>query len=95
MSVTRDDVDHIARLAKLSFSDDEKEHFLEQFNQILQYVEQLDSLDTADVDPMTHVLDLKNVLREDVVKPSLSRDKALANAPNAQNGFFSVPKVIG
>ena len=95
MSVTRDQVQNIARLAKLQFNPQEEEHFTEQFNQILSYVEKLDELDTESVDPTTHVLDLNNVLREDKVIQWMTQDQALANAPLKKNGFFSVPKVIG
>ncbi|MBD3376242.1 Asp-tRNA(Asn)/Glu-tRNA(Gln) amidotransferase subunit GatC [candidate division KSB1 bacterium] len=95
MSVSRDQVKNIARLAKLQFSPQEEDHFTEQFNQILSYVEKLDELDTESVDPTTHVLDLNNVLREDKVVQWLTQDQALANAPLKKSGFFSVPKVIG
>ncbi len=95
MSVDREQVETIAELAKLSFSPEEKETFIEQFNQILRYMEKLDELDTADVEPTYNVLDLHNVTRPDAVQPWLTQEEALANAPRSHNGFFSVPKVIG
>ncbi len=95
MSVTLQEVENIARLAKLSFSEEEKEKFTVQFNQILGYIEKLNELDTDNVEPTDHVLDLYNVFREDEVKTWLTQEEALANAPNAKHGFFSVPKVIG
>ena len=95
MSVTLQQVESIAALAKLTFSEEEKETFVEQFNQILQYMEKLDELDTENVEPTYNVLDLKNVTRADIVKPWLSQEEALANAPKSKHGFFSVPKVIG
>jgi len=95
MSVTIDQVEKIARLSKLSFSADEKETFVQQFNQILDYIEKLNELDTENVEPTYNVLDLKNVTRPDTVKRWFSQEKALANAPKAKHGFFSVPKVIG
>jgi aspartyl-tRNA(Asn)/glutamyl-tRNA(Gln) amidotransferase subunit C len=95
MSVTLQQVESIAALAKLTFSDEEKETFVEQFNQILQYIEKLNELDTEDVEPTYNVLDLKNVTRADVAKPWLTQEEALANAPKSKHGFFSVPKVIG
>ncbi|OGB98765.1 asparaginyl/glutamyl-tRNA amidotransferase subunit C [candidate division KSB1 bacterium RBG_16_48_16] len=95
MSVTIQDVENIARLAKLAFTEEEKKRFVDQFNQILAYVEKLNELDTDDVVPTYHVLDLKNVMREDVVEPWLTQEEALANAPKQKNGYFSVPKVIG
>jgi len=95
MSVTIEEVENIARLAKLSFSDEEKIKFTEQFNQILQYMEKLNELDTENVPPTFHVLELYNVFREDKVKPWLTQEEALHNAPKKKDGFFSVPKVIG
>ncbi len=95
MSVTIQDVEHIARLAKLRFTDEEKSKFVDQFNQILDYMEKLNELDTADVQPTYNVLDLQNVMRKDEVKTWLTQDEALANAPKKKHGFFSVPKVIG
>lgn len=95
MSVTLNDVEHIARLAKLSFGDEEKKSFTEQFNQILAYVETLNELDTEDVAPTTHIGDQIDGLRTDKIRSGLSRDEALKNAPRVHGGFFSVPKVIG
>ena len=95
MSVTVQDVENIARLAKLSFSGEEKEKFVDQFNQILQYMEKLNELDTENVEPTYNVLELSNVMRQDKVKTWLTQEEALANAPKSNHGFFSVPKVIG
>ncbi len=95
MSVTIQDVENIAKLAKLSFSGEEKEKFVEQFNQILQYMEKLNELDTDNVEPTYNVLELSNVMRKDKVKTWLTQEEALANAPKSNHGFFSVPKVIG
>jgi aspartyl-tRNA(Asn)/glutamyl-tRNA(Gln) amidotransferase subunit C len=95
MSVTIEEVEKIANLARLAFSEEEKEKFVQQFNQILLYMQKLNELDTEKVSPTTHVLDMNNVMREDKVSPWLSQEEALANAPKKKNGFFSVPKVIG
>ena len=95
MSVTIHEVENIAKLAKLSFSDEEKLKFVEQFNQILGYVEKLNELDTENVTPTSHVLGLTNVMREDKVEPWLTQEEALMNAPRKKGGYFSVPKVIG
>ena len=95
MSVTLKDVDHIAKLARLEFNDEEKEKLTHQLNSILVYMEQLNKLDTDKVEPLSHVIDLDNVLREDVVKPGLSVEEALKNAPSKTESFFKVPKVIG
>ena len=95
MSVTKQDVDHIAALAHLQFTEEEKETFTQQMNQILDYMQQLNKLDTSAVEPLAHVIELKNVFRDDVVKPSLPVSEALKNAPSADEEFFKVPKVIG
>jgi len=95
MSVTIKEVDHIAALARLEFSDDEKQKFTHQLNDILQYIEKLNELDTSNVEPLSHVIELSNVFRDDVVKPSISPEEALKNAPAKTDNLFKVPKVIG
>ncbi|MFA6541561.1 MAG: Asp-tRNA(Asn)/Glu-tRNA(Gln) amidotransferase subunit GatC [Bacteroidota bacterium] len=95
MSVTMHDVDHISKLAKLEFSAEQKEKFLHQFNEILKYMEQLNSVDTANVEPLSHVIELNNVFREDAVRPSTPTEEALKNAPEKTDDHFKVPKVIG
>ncbi len=95
MSVTIKDVEYIAELARLEFTDAEKETFTHQLNTILSYIEQLNKLDTTDVEPLSHVIQLQNVFREDEVKPGLTREEALQNAPSRNEEFFKVPKVIG
>jgi aspartyl-tRNA(Asn)/glutamyl-tRNA(Gln) amidotransferase subunit C len=95
MSVTRKDVDHIAALARLEFSDSEKDQFTHQMNEILTYVEKLNELDTSNVEPLSHVIELNNVFRDDVAQPSLPQEIALQNAPSADDKHFKVPKVIG
>jgi len=95
MSVTIKDVEHIATLARLSFTDEEKRQFTDQLNTILAYIDQLNSLDTSKVEPLTQVIESNNVFRDDVVVPGLTTDRALANAPARTEEFFKVPKVIG
>ncbi|MGA8264067.1 MAG: Asp-tRNA(Asn)/Glu-tRNA(Gln) amidotransferase subunit GatC [Ignavibacteriaceae bacterium] len=95
MSVTRKDVEHIAELAKLKFKEEELEKFTDHLNEILAYVEKLNELDTANVEPLAHPVEGSNVFREDEVKPSLDREEALRNAPDRSELFFKVPKVIG
>ncbi len=94
MSVTKKDVEHIAKLAKLEFTEAELEKFTHQLNQILKYVEQLNKLDTSNVEPLTHVIQLSNVFRDDEVKQSIGTEDALKNAPATSDKFFKVPKVI-
>ena len=95
MSVTLDQVENIARLAMLSFSQEEKHVFLKQFNQILTYMEKLNELDTTNVEPTAHILAMTNVMRPDKAETWLSIDQALANAPKTTTEYFSVPRVIG
>ena len=94
MSVNLNELEKIAHLAKLKLTDDEKDKFLVQINQILSYVEKLNQLDTKNVIPLSHSMDLVNVMRDDQVKDSLPTEKALQNAPSKTKEFFSVPKVI-
>ncbi len=94
MSVTIKEVEHIAMLAKLEFSNAEKEKFTHQFNDILKYMEQLNSVDTTNIEPLAQVIELQNIFREDIVKPSTPTDEALKNAPSATDEHFKVPKVI-
>lgn len=95
MAVTIQDVEHVAALARLSFSEEEKLMLTHQLNDILRYMEQLNTLDTSGVDPLSHVIPLQNVFREDTLQPSLPREEALKNAPASNGQFFKVPKVIG
>jgi len=92
--VTLKEVEHIAELARLKFSEDELQNFTNQLNQILEYVEKLNELDTENVEPLSHPIEGNNVFREDILKPSISREEALKNAPDSDNEFFKVPKVI-
>lgn len=94
MAITIKDVEHIAKLAKLEFTDAEKEKFTHQLNQILEYVEQMNKLDTSRVEPLSHVIELSNVFRVDEVKQGVSTEEALKNAPSKTEEFFKVPKVI-
>jgi aspartyl-tRNA(Asn)/glutamyl-tRNA(Gln) amidotransferase subunit C len=91
MAITRDEVLHVARLARLELTDEEVERFTEQLSAILEAVAKVSELDLSDVDPTAHPLDVVNVWSEDEPRPSLSLDEALANAPERQDGFFKVP----
>ncbi|WP_317259172.1 Asp-tRNA(Asn)/Glu-tRNA(Gln) amidotransferase subunit GatC [Paenibacillus sp. J5C2022] len=94
MSITLKDVEHVANLARLELSDAEKEQFTGQLNAILKYAEKLNELDTDGVEPTSHVLNVTNVMREDVVKPSLPIEKVLQNAPDEEDGQIKVPAVL-
>ena len=94
MSVSPEQVRHIAKLARIAMSDDELDRLLPELNNILGWVEQLGEVDTDGVEPLATVIDQKLRLRDDVVTEGNIRDEVLANAPEAQHGFFAVPKVI-
>jgi aspartyl-tRNA(Asn)/glutamyl-tRNA(Gln) amidotransferase subunit C len=94
MSVSIEQVRHIAKLARIAMSDEEIERLAPELNNILGWVEQLGEVNTDGVEPLTAVIDQKLRLRDDVVTEGNIRDEVLANAPEAQHGFFAVPKVI-
>jgi len=94
MSVNAQQVRHVARLARIAMSDSEIEAMVPEFNQIIGWVEQLAEVDTDGVEPLTAVIDNQLRLRDDVVNDGDCRDDVLQNAPDAQHGFFAVPKVI-
>ena len=94
MSVSPEQVRHIAKLARIAMSDEELDRLLPELNKILGWVEQLAEVNTDGVEPLTAVIDQKLRLREDAVTDGNIRDEVLANAPEAQHGFFAVPKVI-
>jgi aspartyl-tRNA(Asn)/glutamyl-tRNA(Gln) amidotransferase subunit C len=91
--VTVETVDHVARLARLTLTDDERRTFAAQLDEILSYAEQLAALDVSGVEPMTHV-GVREALRDDEPRASLPRDEAQAPAPDANGGFFRVPRVL-
>lgn len=93
MALTRSQVEHVARLARLGLSEAETEAFTVQLSRILEHVESLNRLDTGDVAPTYHAVALQNVLREDKPHQSLDRDKVLSQAPDAEAGCFKVPKI--
>jgi aspartyl-tRNA(Asn)/glutamyl-tRNA(Gln) amidotransferase subunit C len=94
MPVSNDQVRHIAKLARIAMSDEEIERLAPELNNILGWVEQLAEVNTDGIEPLTAVIDQKLRLRDDVVTEGNIRDEVLANAPEAQHGFFAVPKVI-
>ena len=92
--LTEEQVRHIAKLARLKCSDDEIKEFTGQLGAILEYIAQLEEVDTENVEPLAHCLPIHNVFRKDEVRPSLSNEEALANAPQRDGEFFVVPKVL-
>ena len=94
MSITIRDVEHVAKLARLSLTDQEKEMFTQQLNAILTYADKLNSLDTEGVEPTSHVMPLSNVLRSDEARPSWPVEQVVKNAPEEEDGQFKVPAVL-
>jgi len=94
MKITREEVLHVARLARLQLTEEEVETYARQLDEILSYVDKLNELDTKDVEPMAHVIPLETPFREDQVLPSLDPEDSLSNAPERSENFFKVPKII-
>jgi len=94
VEINKEQVEHVTKLARLEVSEDEKAMFARQLSAILTYMDQLKEVDTEGVEPTATVLPTENVFREDAVKPSLTQERALANAPDQADGFFRVPKIL-
>ena len=94
MEISRDQVLHIARLARIRLDGDKVEAYQKDLNSILQYVDKLAEVDTQGIEPMTHAVPLRPLLREDVVEQRLSPEDIAANAPALEGGHFQVPKVV-
>ena len=94
MKISREDIEHIALLARLSLTEEEKELFGLQLSRILDYMDKLNELDTDNIEPTSHVLQISNVMREDTPKDSITREDALLNAPDRTEKFYRVPKII-
>ncbi|MBR1580341.1 MAG: Asp-tRNA(Asn)/Glu-tRNA(Gln) amidotransferase subunit GatC [Selenomonadaceae bacterium] len=94
MKVTQQDLDTVASLSRLRISDEERPEVLSQLDKFLTYVDNLQQVDTSNVEPTTYALPMKNVFRADEVKPSLDRELALSNAPLKEDGYFKVPRVL-
>ena len=95
MAISRDDVAHVAHLSRLDLTEEELELFTVQLGAVLEHAADVASLDTAGVEPTAHPLDLVNVLRPDTPVPCLDRDEVLAMAPDAEDGRFRVPRILG
>jgi aspartyl-tRNA(Asn)/glutamyl-tRNA(Gln) amidotransferase subunit C len=94
MKLSREEVEHIAELAKVGLTEEEKALFQEQLSAILEYAEMLQQVDTAAIPPTATVLPLRDVMRPDEVRPSLTREDALANAPQSEDGCFRVKAIL-
>jgi aspartyl-tRNA(Asn)/glutamyl-tRNA(Gln) amidotransferase subunit C len=89
-----DEVKHVANLARLAITEEEAEKLTNELDAIISFAEQLNELDTENVEPTSHVLDMKNIFREDVSKPGLPVEEVLKNAPDHENGQIKVPAII-
>lgn len=94
MKVTMETIEYVSKLARLNLSEKEKEKLTLEMANIISYVDKLNELDTSDVPPMSHIIPIKNVFREDRVEKSYDRDKILVNAPSQEKGCFKVPKIV-
>ena len=94
MKVTEKDIKTVASLSRLRIDENESAAVIEQLDKFLTYVENLQSIDTENIEPTTYALPMQNVFRADVVKPSLDRELAISNAPLAEDGYFKVPRVL-
>ena len=94
MALTIKEVEHVALLARLSLSEDEKKTFAEQLSSILSYADTLNAIPTDGIEPLTHILPVHNVFRADEAKPSMPREDILANAPVVEEGQYKVPKIM-
>ena len=91
--ISIEDVEHVAKLARLELSDEEKKLFTKQLDDILKYVEQMSEIDTTNVEPMASAIPVTNVMREDEVVYSNTKEELMKNAPDEEDGFFKVPKI--
>lgn len=91
--ITVKDVEHVAKLARLELTEEEKVKFTSQLGDVLKYVEQMNEVDTTNVEPMAHAVDFVNVMREDKVTYEQTKEELMKNAPDKEDGFFKVPKI--
>lgn len=91
--ITIQDIEHVAKLARLDLTEEEKVKFSKQLGDVLKYVEQMNEVDTSNVEPLSHVVDFNNVMREDEIHYDCSKEELMMNAPEEENGFFKVPKI--
>lgn len=94
MDIDRATVDHVARLARLDLSNDERERMAAELGHILEHAAKIQTLDLSGVEPTSHAIPIRNVMRPDEVRPSLSQEQALEGAPKAENGRFRVPRIL-
>lgn len=94
MPIEKDDVKHVAELARLKLTEEEINYFAKQLDSIINYIDQLTEVNTSNVEPTTHVLPIQNVFRDDATRPSLKAEDALKNAPSKEKELFKVPRIV-
>jgi aspartyl-tRNA(Asn)/glutamyl-tRNA(Gln) amidotransferase subunit C len=94
VKITREQVEHVAHLARLNLTEEEKTQMTIDMEAIIEFADQINRLEIENIEPTAHILPINNVFREDIARPSMDREKLLQNAPNQENGCFSVPKVV-
>jgi aspartyl-tRNA(Asn)/glutamyl-tRNA(Gln) amidotransferase subunit C len=92
--ITLKEVEHVAKLARLDLTEEEKNKFVDQIGKLLDYFNQLKEINTESIEPMAHPVQAVNVVREDIIVESCGRDEILKNAPQEEDGYFKVPKII-
>ena len=92
--ISKEQIEHVAHLARLSFDKDELDEFTAQLGQIIEFAEQLNEVDTEGVEPTSHATEVHNVVREDEARPSPPREETMKNAPDQENGQYKVPSVL-
>jgi len=95
MKITKQEIYNVANLARLNISENQVDLFCNQLGNILEYMEKLNKIDTTNIKPTTHAIDLSNAFRDDILKPSINTELAIQNAPAKEDSFFVVPKVVG
>jgi len=94
LKITKEQVEHVANLARLNLTEEETNQMIKDMEAIINFADQINSLDIKDIEPTAHVIPINNVFREDKVRPSMDREELLSNAPKEKNGCFSVPKIV-
>lgn len=94
MKITTDKIEHVANLARLNLTPQEKEKFTSEMDDIISYMDKLNELDTSNIKPKEHVIPIKNVFRQDKIYESFDREKILKNVPSQESGCFKVPKIV-
>lgn len=94
MKVTSETIEHVAELARLKLTPEEKKGLTHDMADIIEWVDRLNKLDTSGIEPMAHIMPVRNVFREDGAKPSYDREEILSNAPSRGDGCFKVPKIV-